>query len=364
MGCTRICRTSGWIGVVGVAVSISLAHTHAAQPVPRRDLDVVLQNALRYVRSQQTEQGRFGAVQPHLQTSLAVLAILSMADPPATADLDRIDRAVNYLLRMGAGSGDLGDVVFRVESHALATTALLCSISHIRDPALRKKAARTARRAVRVIQRWQDRSRSSASRGGWKMEGRKGTSNDRRASVWALLAYHTASLYGLGIKPAVVDRGAHFVLGSFKKTAPNPDPVGGLSVDTEGLAVASVSAMGGWLLQRVAPNRDWAAKNLAWLVRHPATWSGPNHFYTTFFRVRVLKFGDRSGEAFTRCMRRVYGHIRDHQQPDGSVTFPPGNAQNTITMGPTFSTSMAVLILNVANSRLVFDEDVRVRPLF
>ena len=196
------------------------------------------------------------------------------------------------------------------------------------------------------------------------MEGRKGRENDRRASAWALLSYHAARQYGLEITQASIDRGTHFLLGSLKKTARNPDQIGGLSVDTEGLAVASSSAMGGWVLARLAPHREHAAKNLDWLVKHPAVWSGPNYFYTSFFRVRVLKFADPFGPAFTRCLRRLYLQIRDHQAGDGSVAFPPGNAQNTVAMGPVFATSLAVLILNVQQSRLVFDEDYRVRPLF
>ena len=196
------------------------------------------------------------------------------------------------------------------------------------------------------------------------MEGRKGTTNDRRASCWALLSYQTGRLLGLTIKQANMDRGTHFLLGSFIRTADNPDQVGGLSVDTHGLAVASASAMGGWALARLAPKRELLDKNLAWLDRHPPIWSGPNYFYTNFFRVRTLKFADRSGTQFNRCLRRLYLQTSDHQHADGSVGFPPGNAQNTIAMGPVFSTAMAILILNVENSRLVFDEDYRVRPLF
>lgn len=348
-----------------VAMASALAGRAAArEAVAHGDLKNVLENALRFVRSQQNEQGGFGAVQPHLQTSLGILAMLSMASDPPAEDVARVEKAVEYLVRMGGGSGDLGDAVFKVESHALATTAMLCSIQHIRDPARRDEGSKTARRALAATQRMQDRSRSSASRGGWKMEGRKGTENDRRASAWALLSYHTGRQYGLKIKQANIDRGVHFLLGSFKDTARNADQIGGLSVDTEGLAVASISAMGGWALSRLKPDRKRAAKNVDWLVRHPAVWSGPNYFYTNWFRVRTLTFADPSGVHFTRCLRRVYLQIKEHQQGDGSVLFPPGNAQNTVAMGPVFSTSLAILILNVENSRLVFDEDYRVQPLF
>ena len=63
-------------------------------------------------------------------------------------------------------------------------------------------------------------------------------------------------------------------------------------------------------------------------------------------------------------MRRLSQQIKDHQLGDGSISFPPGDAQNEVAMGGVFSTAMSVLILNTANSRLPFDEDYAVKPLF
>ena len=77
---------------------------------------------------------------------------------------------------------------------------------------------------------------------------------------------------------------------------------------------------------------------------------------------------DRCAEGATSLAdeqsQRLFTQIADHQKADGSILFPPGNAQNTITMGPVFSTAMAVLIWNTPESRLAVDEDFRLRPLF
>ena len=334
------------------------------EAVPHAELAVVLDNCAQFIRSRQTDDGAFGEVQPHLQTALATLALLSLSEPPRPDDLQVVSGCCRYLVEEGGTRGDLADDEFGTESHALATTALLCALPHLRDAELKQRASRTAYRALRHTQRLQDRSRASAARGGWKMEGGEGRENDRRASAWALLSLRTAQLYGIGVKEADMERGARFVLGSFKDKAENADHVGGLSVDTEGLPVASISAMGGWILARVQPDADRQAPNVAWLSRHPPPWSGPNYFYSNFFRVRALQFADEGGQEHGRALRRLYLHIRDNQEADGSIRFPPGNAQNTLAMGPVFSTSMAVLILNARDSRLVFDEDYRVRPLF
>jgi hypothetical protein len=295
---------------------------------------------------------------------MAMLAVQSASDPLADPDRVLVERAAAYLVAEAGQGGETGDAEFSMESHALATTALLCALPDIRPPELRRQAAHTIRRALQHTRRLQDRSRSSRSRGGWKMAGREGRENDRRASAWALLSLYAATRYGIEVETSHFDRAVFFLLGSLKETADNPDQVGGLSVDTEGLAVASISAMGGWALARVRPDAVKLSANLAWLERHPPVWSGPNYFYANFFRIRALQYADPDGAEFNRTLRLLYLQIRDHQLPDGAVGFPPGNAQNTIAMGPVFSTSMAILILNAPNSRLVFDEDYRVRPMF
>ena len=61
---------------------------------------------------------------------------------------------------------------------------------------------------------------------------------------------------------------------------------------------------------------------------------------------------------------RLTTQIADHQKADGSILVPPGNAQNTVSMGPVFSTALAILILNTADSRLATDEDFRLPRRF
>jgi len=325
---------------------------------------VILKNATTYLRSQQQEDGSFGRPQPRLKTGLAIVAQLSVNSGPSDADRDLIERAVRYVLETSSSTGDLGDDAFRTESHAVALTALICAHEHLKDDDLRTDAAKRIRRAVRHLQRLQDRSSSSASRGGWRMEGRKGRANDRRASAWALLAYRTARLYGIEIPDPNVKRATQFMLGAFKEQSDKPDQIGGFSVDTLGLTVDLISSMGGWVLSRFDGKEESRKKNLEWLARRPPAWSGPNYFYSAFFRIRTLKFGDGEGKLYAETRQRLTAQIADHQQSDGSVVFPPGNAQNTVLMGPVFSTALAILIANVEESRLPFDEDYRLKPLF
>ena len=363
-GTERLSRRA-WLPVAAAAVALLVLPPVEPQELPPEEpLAVVLENGLDFLRRAQNQDGSFGSVQPHLQTSVAILAFLCVENPPGPETLSAIEKAVDYLERTSSASGDLGDDAFRTESHALGTTALTCALEQVRTPELRLRAAGKLQRALRLTQQMQDRSSASPSRGGWKMEGFQGDINDRRASAWALLSYLTALQYGIEVKPPFAERGVAFLMGSFKEQAEEADQVGGFSVDTEGLAVASISSMGGWAMSRFGGKEEHRRLNLGWLARHPVDWSGPNYFYANFFRVRALKFSDADGTQYARTMQRLFAQIKDHQGPDGSVGFPPGNAQNTVAMGPAFSTAMSVLILNVDRSRLAFDEDYRLEPLF
>ena len=368
--CTKIFRSSESPapGIRGLILLLTIlfgsASLSADESVAPEELAMVCDNALAFLRTQQHEGGGFGTAQHQLQTAAATLAFVCTPAGLMEADRLRVEKAAGALVQAGNRSGDLGDDVFRTESHSLALAALLCAMPHLRDGELRTRVPKTISQALQLLQRWQDRSSSSASRGGWKMEGRKGKTNDRRATAWALLSYQTADRYGLQVKDAHRDRALGFLLGSFKAAADNPDQIGGLSVDTEGLAVASISAMGGWFLQCWREGGKEASLNAEWLGRHLPVWSGPNYFYANFFHLRALGRADPQGGELTRALRAVFLQIREHQTKDGAVAFPPGNAQNTVAMGPVFSSAMAVLILNSPSSRLVFDEDYRLAPLF
>jgi hypothetical protein len=336
----------------------------AAPRLAAADPALTIANALGYLRTQQQEDGSFGHPQPHLRTGLVMLAVLSHTTTPAAADRVLLERGTEYLLKTGTTGGDLGDDQFATESHAIATLALLCAHEHLRDGDRRAAAATRIQRALTYTQRLQDRSSSSTSRGGWKLEGRKGRINDRRSSAWAMLLYYAAARYGMEIPQANIDRGMRFMMGAFKAESEHPEQLGGFSVDTSGLTVALISAMGGWLMHISEADEKHRALNLAWFDRHPPHWGGPNYFYTNFFRTRLLKAADRDSARYRDLQARLAAQLSDHQQADGSVGLPPGNAQNTVAMGSVFATAMAVLILNADDSRLVCDEVYTPRPLF
>lgn len=360
----RGCLVSLSILLLATLLATAQAAGDNIEPVPRADLDVTVANAAAFLRTRQHADGGFGAAQPQLTTAVVTLALLSLNNPPTDEDRHVIERAVANLMTGGTRQGDLGDREFKTESHALATLALLTALPQLQSEELRRETAAAVSQAVRLLQRWQDRSTASRERGGWKMGGAEGRENDRRASVWALLTLYTGHLYGLDIHQANLERGRHYLLGSYKDEVTDPDQLGGFSVDADGLAVSLLSSMGGWVLIRMADQPEAVTANRNWLNRHPPNWTGPNWFYENFFRLRTLHHPHTPDNDAERVLRRIYPIVRENQRPDGSIGFPPGNARNTIAIGPTFSTAFAILILNADNSRLVFDQLFRAKPPF
>lgn len=332
-----------------------LRYSHAAPPP-----EATLTAAQKFLATQQQPDGSFGGPQPHLKAAFAMLASLSTGErnTPGLAA-----RAVSWLAKDASASGFLGDEAFPIESHSVVLTALISAHAGL-SPKARTEASERIQSGLRHLLQLQDRSSGAASRGGWSMEAKPGRPNDRRATAWALMALRTARAHGLEVPQANVDRATNFLLGSFKAQADNSSQIGGFSVDTEGLAVELMSALGGWVLVTSPAKEEQRKLNFAWLTRHPPAWTGPNYFYSGFFRLRALKFSDGAAAVNDEQSQRLFTQIADHQKADGSILLPPGNAQNTVSMGPIFSTALAILILNTGDSRLAADEDFRVVPNF
>lgn len=333
--------------------------------VTAQTADPVVANAVAYLRTRQNSDGSFGSTtQPRLQTSLAMLALMAASAPLSAADLKRVTEATAYLERNAATGGGLGDPVYSTESHAVATLALLCSLDHLQDAAVRENVCKRLTRALQWLERMQDRGSSAQTQGGWKQEQGETKTCDRRTTAWALLALHTAKATGLPVKDAALKRATLFLLAAGKPADAPAEQAGGFSVDADGLAVEAISAMGGWSLARYLPEDKRTGLAVQWLARHPPLWAGPNYFYANFFRTRALGMADSTGKESGRARQRLAVQIRDNQQSDGSVAFPPGEAQNFVDMGPVFSSAFAVLILRAGDSPLLFDLRTRMSPLF
>ena len=133
---------------------------------------------------------------------------------------------------------------------------------------------------------------------------------------------------------------------------------GGFSVDASGLPVRSTSAAGAWVLAMDQAEGDAMRSVREWLRKNPPVWYGPHFFPTHFFATRALwrtRYDD-DGAAFSAYFSRVVRILRERQESDGSIPFPPGHAEPLLAMGKGYSTAMAILILNADRGILPVDQ--------
>ena len=144
-----------------------------------------------------------------------------------------------------------------------------------------------------------------------------------------------------------------------KSILQSKEEFGGFSVDFQGLTVRHSSGAGldAIALYGAEPQRLESA--IGWFERHPPRWYGPQFFESNFFAIRGLYRGRAldHGVAFANQLGCVEKLIRERQEPDGSVPFPPGHGEPLIAMGKGYSTAMAILILNVDRGFLPVDQD-------
>ena len=296
------------------------------------DNDVAIAAALKYIRAQQNDDGSFGKSQPRLQTGMAMLAIASMGDPPTMtrsrkSDAALLSRPPNF--SWPAPRSPATWETIRFEPKAMRSPQRRCSAASSVSPTLisGRRSARNSRGRFSYC----GRIRIAVPHpplmadGRWRAGPGATTTAGRRRGRCTRLP--PPGNLGLDVRPTDLERGAKYLLGSFKsepKQAADhdsaeikPEDVGGLSVDETGLTVETISAMGGWALTRIAPNADGAKKNFAWLTRNPPAWTGPNYFYANFFRACATRMLDAGSDdtVHRRLCDDNATHLATNQRP-------------------------------------------------
>ena len=323
----------------------------------------IIEAGLRYLQEAQNSDGSFGRTQKSLQTSLAVLAQLSIGITPSDPDQGPgLTKACEWLFTHSGDDGFMGESENPHESHAVAGLMTASLLGMGLSPETNLKIAQRADRAMRYSTRIQNRAIGADYFGGWTPNPRLKV-NDRMVTAWQLLFLRAMSYAGRKIPKRSISRATDFVLGSQKdpensKKKFEKEDLGGFSYDAAGLPVVSVTSAG--LTVMTLFDLSERRRNLAaqWLKEHPPLWYGPNFYQTHFFGARgTLHHARMSGnpKLFDRYFCRLFQLLKDHQNPDGSFQIPPGNAENTKVMGKTYATAMALLILNADRELLPID---------
>jgi hypothetical protein len=311
--------------------------------------------ALGYLLTVQRD-GAFGDSRQHTVTGLFILAALSTG---ATADNPRygtaITAAATWLIE-NSSADFFGGREAPSADHAVAALALTELVGLLADdPGGAVYAA--ARRAAAHSLQLQNKGVDAAFYGGWRPHPRTRV-NDRVLSAWFLLQLRSAQIRGINVPRSNLSRATAFIGASQKKQrTAKADERGGFSVDAQGLAVPRTTAAGTAVLALFDGDHDDCRLAVDWLTRNPPRWYGPNFFETSFFAVRGLYHLQEldNGNSYRRYFARLVQLLRERQQPDGSMPFPPGHGGPLLAMGPAYATAMAVLILNVDRGILPMD---------
>jgi hypothetical protein len=320
----------------------------------RRDM---VDRGLKYLVSIQKD-GAVGDERPQAVTALFLLACLSSGVLPDDAEYGTAMRAAYTWILKNSDQAFLGGDKDPNADHALAALALSETTGTATNEQENLKLYAKAKAALQYALDIQDQGVDPKFGGGWRPDDRTRV-NDRVLTAWYLGELRSGQLRFENVSQGSLDRATEFVEASQKgPDESKEDERGGFSLGAAGLSVRSASAAGLYAL--ALANEDPGRIEIArsWLARHPPTWYGPNFYPTHFFAVRGLyrTRGGDGGKAFDAYFSRVVRLLRERQEADGRFPFPPGHGGPIVAMGPGYSTSLGILILNVDRGYLPVDQ--------
>ena len=351
----------------------------SASHVFQRERVEMTERALQYLAAQVQEYGYVGDSRPRAVTALFILAALSDGVEPGVGVVGAaVDKASDWLLDQG-GSGCLGGAEEPHEDHALIALALqqLTGMMSTTTPVIARSVSTTKQPsaggelsninrvlfhasldALQYSLDAQDKGSQPAYSGGWTPDTLNRVGN-RTLTAWFLMQVNGAEAWQARIPAGSRGRARAFMLASQKgMDAEKEAERGGFSVDASGLPVRSSTAAGAWTLSHEEPDGIAMRSASDWLRRNPPVWYGPHFFPTHFFATRALwrTRHDDDGAAFAAYFSRVTRLLRERQQSDGAIPFPPGHGEPLLAMGKGYSTAMAILILNADRGLLPLDQ--------
>lgn len=336
--------------VIGLPHAIS----HETQTARRE----IVERALQSMSTLPQDGMAGGEPRSRTVTSLVVLAQLSSGVPPSDPIRGSgMQSAAEWLAKNSAVSFLGGDDESNTD-HAITSLMVTELVGTLPSADANRKLLEISRAALEQSLRLQDKGASPEYSGGWRRTD-KTRANDRILTSWYLLQLRSASLRGLKVPKTAIERAVEFISASQKLDEANTEEFGGFSMDSYGLPVRTSTAAGLYALVLFDHDAKRVDAARAWLDRHPPRWYGPQFFDYNFFAARALYRTRASdgGECYCRYVSRLVKLLKERQEPDGSIPFPPGHSGPIVAMGSGYSTAMAVLILNHDRGFLPMDVD-------
>lgn len=338
------------IVVVMFAAAIPAVAADPVPPVPARDkVDVAVGKALAFLRKSQEPNGswriarqgfgaRFEDPKSAGISGLCVMAFLSAGQTPTDGEqAQTVADGVRWVLTRQRSNGVItSDGEFEMYHHGIATL-MLAEVVGMCPPGLGEDVRAALPRAVEVILRAQ--RRTGAAAGGWRYTV-AGNEADLSVTGWQLLALRAAKNVGCDVPGSAIERAVAYVRrcyeeqrGTFAYTVLGP-----VTVPCAGTGVLALELCGGKDLHRC--RESLRAGN--YVLKNPPAFNQGHTFYGLYYCSQATF---QLGEPYWPTYRtKLHQLLLSSQRADGSWN---GEDNESLGLGPNYTTAMAVLALTV-----------------
>jgi hypothetical protein len=325
-----------------LSINPSMAQDSAAKP-KNLAADRAIRKALDHLKTSQKpdggwESGGFGKATS--VTSLAVLAFLSAGHVPGEPGPYReaVEKGVKYVLAHQKPNGLLTSNTSHgpMYCHGISTLMLAEVVGMSADAELAEQSRVALAKAVDLILKAQDLTKSKSHAGGWRYQP---TSRDSDLSVsgWQVMALRAAKAAGCNVPAAQIDKALDYVKNCAYKESGGfgYQPGHGPNNPMTGTGILTLEICGDHA-------RPEAIAGGNYLLKNPPKWTNPYFFYEAYYCSQAtFQAGDKY---FAAYHPKLVAILLERQEADGSWLSGDGNDRSG---GRNYCTALGVLALAV-----------------
>lgn len=235
----------------------------------------------------------------------------------------------------------------RMYGHGIITLMLTEMLGMSADAETDRKVRAMTEKAIQLIIRAQQTSKSEANRGGWRYEP-SSSDSDISVSVWQLMSLRAAKNCGISVPKEAIDNAVAYIKRSYRaerdsqgnlkqlEAAFSYEPYGGRQTfSTTAAGLLSLQVAGQYEAPEVLGSSNW-------LLKFPPEINEPWFFYGCYYYAQGMY--QRGGDHAATARAKTEQMLVSTQDPEGAWFPRNGNEKSA---GPVYATSLALLSLSV-----------------
>lgn len=327
------------IGIALILANSDFSSLRAADLDITPQVDKALADGLVFLAKQQLPDGSFEPGGPRIaMTGLCLMSFLAAGHVPDDGRYGQCVRsATEYLINNAPTDGYFGKVDgSRMYGHGIATLALAEAYGADHDANRRRRCRAVLERAVEVIFKAQDVTKTDPFAGGWRYEPTNPDS-DLSLSGWNALALRAAANIGIEVPRDRVKRAIGFVMNCYR---PQQNGFAYQPGNDASIAMTGVGMINLYLLEGL--KRPELASGARYLMTHPVVDDTRMPYYAMYYSTQAaFQAGDQTWATVWRAnqARLLLAESReDGGWPQSITGEEPGRV---------YATAMACLTLSV-----------------